>query len=342
MKQTDPQAFELIELQLGYRGTSSGTLVLTDRLSLKAGSHEIIGLIGRNGCGKSSLLRTLVRLQPPLNGKIYIHGKDVRQITPTEYARMVGFVSTENPSIPHMSVGELVALGRFPHTNWMGALSTIDKQAVSSAMERAGITQFRKKYLHELSDGERQKCMIARVLAQDTPIVVLDEPTAFLDLPNRYELLRLLNEIAHQNNKTIIYSTHDLNIALHESDKIWLMANGTITEGAPEDLIITKGFHKLFENSDLDFDMHTAVFRLKRNYTRQISLKGDAVLNNWTSRALERIGIQAVDKILNGDGITTCFKNDRPCWTLRLGDRIIDFKTVYDLINTLKMKEKLT
>jgi len=333
---------ELQQVDIGYATGGSMPVTLANQLSLAVRTGEIIGLIGRNGCGKSTLLRTLVRLQSPLKGKILVNGHDISSIPRLEFARAVGFVSTENVNIQHITVTELVSLGRFPYTNWIGSFSADDSAAVSKAIELAGIPHLRKKYLHELSDGERQKTMIARVLAQDTQVVVLDEPTAFLDLPNRYELLRLLNELAHENGKTILYSTHDLNIALDESDKLWLMASGKITEGAPEDLIITKGFHKLFENSDLDFDMDTAGFRLKRKFSEAFTLSGDAGLNIWTSRALERIGMRTVTGDKSRRHVTTGYQKGMPCWSLLMNDKTEEYNSIYDLVSSLKKHKKLT
>jgi len=236
-----------------------------------------------------------------------------------------------------MRVFELVSLGRFPYTNWVGSFSGLDWAAVNSAIELTGIDHLRNKMLHELSDGERQKTMIARALAQDTRIIILDEPTAFLDLPNRYELLRLLNKLAHQMGKTVLYSTHDLSIALHESDKLWLMASGNITEGAPEDLIITKGFHKLFENSDLYFDMNTADFRLQRKWSGYIKVSGDPELMLWTSRALERIGIETREEDTGCGHIIAGYQQGSPVWSLNYKEQLHTFSSVYDLISFLKL-----
>ncbi|MBN2273057.1 MAG: ABC transporter ATP-binding protein [Bacteroidales bacterium] len=342
MHKTDDILLEWKDVSIGYRKNNVISSMLAENLSMKVRTGEIIGLIGRNGCGKSTLLRTMVRLQSSLKGKIMIGGKDINSISRTEYAKTVGFVSTESISIHHMTVAELVSLGRFPYTNWIGVFTALDREIVDNAINLAGISHIQDKYLYELSDGERQKTMIARVLAQDTKVMVLDEPTAFLDLPNRYEMLRLLNELAHQNGKTIIYSTHDLSIALYESDRLWLMAAGKITEGAPEDLIITKGFHKLFENSDIDFNMDTAGFQLKREFTGMMAVTGEASLNYWTSRALERIGIRTGREGSVKESIVTDFQNGTPVWFLYLYDKTYSFYSVYDLISFLKNYKKLT
>jgi len=328
---------ELQQVGIGYAKSTSGMCLLADQLSMQVKTGEIIALVGRNGCGKSTLLRTMARMQSPLKGTVLIGGKDIKSIARLEFARILSYVSTEIVDIPYISVSELVSLGRYPYTNWIGSFTGPDKAAVNHAIELAGIGHLRNKILHELSDGERQKTMIARALAQDTRIIILDEPTAFLDLPNRYELLRLLNQLAHEMGKTVLYSTHDLSIALHESDKLWLMASGNVIEGAPEDLIITKGFHKLFENSDLYFDMNTADFRLRRKYTGHIRVEGDPELMLWTSRALERIGIKSRDEDTGSAQIVAGYQDGSPVWSLHYNEQLQHFSSVYDLISYLKI-----
>jgi iron complex transport system ATP-binding protein len=339
VKVAESNCIELQKVGIGYARSSSGICILADTLSMQIKTGEIIALVGRNGCGKSTLLRTVARMQLPLKGTVLIGGRDIKSIERLEFARILSYVSTEIVDIPHMRVYELVSLGRFPYTNWLGSFSGPDKAAVNKAIELAGIGNLCNRMLHELSDGERQKTMIARALAQDTLIIVLDEPTAFLDLPNRYELLRLLNMLAHQMGKTILYSTHDLSIALHESDKLWLMASGNITEGAPEDLIITKGFHKLFENSDLYFDMNAADFRLQRKYSGNIRVSGDPELMLWTSRALERIGIKTWDEDTGSGHIVADYQHGLPVWSLKYKEQMQAFSSVYDLISFLKLSQ---
>jgi cobalamin transport system ATP-binding protein len=339
MKVPESHFIELQQLGIGYAKSTSGVCVLADLLSMKVKAGEIIALIGRNGCGKSTLLRTIARMQLPLKGAVLIGGRDIKSIARLEFAKILSFVSTEIVDVPHMKVSELVSLGRFPYTNWIGSFSGPDRAAVNSAIELAGIGSLRNKMLYELSDGERQKTMIARALAQDTRIIVLDEPTAFLDLPNRYELLRLLNKLAHQMGKTVLYSTHDLSIALHESDKLWLMASGNVNEGAPEDLIITKGFHKLFENSDLYFDRNAADFRLQRKYTGSIKVSGDPELILWTSRALERIGIKIREEDTGSGHIVAGYQEGSPVWSLNFREQLKTFSSVYDLISFIKFTQ---
>ena len=153
---------------------------------------ELIAVIGRNGIGKSTLLRTLTGLQPPLGGEILYSGKNIREYSRMELAQKVGYISTEIVKVSNMRVYDLVALGRFPHTNWIGKIEAKDHEVIMDALEKTSMVSFRRKFVSELSDGERQKAMIARILAQDTGIMIMDEPTAFLDVASKYEILHLM------------------------------------------------------------------------------------------------------------------------------------------------------
>lgn len=326
----------LENLDIGYVKPASKLLTLLCDITLTVRTGEIIGLLGRNGSGKSTLLRTIAGLHHPLKGKVLINEQTVHELSGIVRAKLIGYVSTEQINADHISVSELVTLGRFPYTNWIGTLSDDDKKIINNALNMTGIYELRDKMINKLSDGERQKTMIARALAQNTAIIVLDEPTAFLDLPNRYHILRLLNELAHIHQKTIIYSTHDLNIALNESDKLWLINNGKILEGAPEDLIITKGFHKLFENSDIDFNNNTSEIFMRRTYIGNIHVQGDRELNYWTGRALERLGLLSAGDKPALASVITGFKDNKAFWSLHYMNTIQDFYSVYDLVSGIK------
>ena len=283
-------------LSIGYSEGNKNQKILFSDLNLTCRRGEIIGLIGKNGSGKSTLLKTLAGLLKPLDGNIFINDSTIRRFTRRELARQVSFVSTEVPVIPNLSVSELVSLGRYPYTDWTGRLSREDMEQVNTSIEQVDIGYLSAKPVSEISDGERQRVMIARALAQDTGIMILDEPTAFLDLPNKYEILRLLNHLASAKGKTILFSTHDLGIAFHEADKIWLFLNDRIMTGAPEDLLINKGFFKLFENSSLKFDLTRGEIRPERSFILKMGIRGEGVLRIWTAQALERLGIDAVDE----------------------------------------------
>jgi len=207
------------ELEIGFRTAGTRNISLMSEISVNARQGELITLIGRNGSGKSTLLRSLMRLQPVLSGSILLNNRNIEDHSRREFAMLCGFVSTEAISTGNLSVYELVALGRFPYTNWIGKVRAEDRDLIDSSLERVGLMALKDKMLAEISDGERQRAMIARALAQDTDLLILDEPTAFLDLPNRYEVIKLLKDLTRQG-KSVIFSTHDLNIVIDQVDKI--------------------------------------------------------------------------------------------------------------------------
>lgn len=238
-------------LRIGYSSGRRSISILPE-LNISASSGELIAVIGRNGIGKSTLLRTLAGLQPALAGNIKLYGRDISEYSRIEIARKIGYISTEVIKVNNMSVYDLVAIGRFPHTNWIGNIDHDSREAISMAISKAGIKGFEFRPVTELSDGERQRVMIARVLAQDTEIMIMDEPTAFLDIAGRYEITKLAYDLT-RSGKTIIYSTHDLNPALTSADKIWLLFKEKMIEGTPEELIVNGSFEKLFESSYFNF-----------------------------------------------------------------------------------------
>ncbi len=192
---------------------SYGQRVLLEDATATFGCGEFVALLGRNGAGKSTLLRTIAGLARPSKGEILLDGRDIATLGHREIAKSVAVVSTDRVRVQNLNVADAVALGRAPHTNWLGRLTAEDRHHVGRALEITGLTGFTAKTLDTLSDGERQRVMIARALAQQTPVIILDEPTAYLDLPARYEILALLRGLAHDEGKTIICSTHDLEIA---------------------------------------------------------------------------------------------------------------------------------
>ncbi len=206
-------------LSIGY---AAERLLLQDA-SFSIPSGSVVALLGRNGAGKSTLMRTIAGLQKPLSGSINIENHNIANLDETQRAMLVSLVTTERIRIPNLSCTTLVALGRSPHTNWLGTLTAEDAAIIDRAIERVGMSHLAHKSCDTLSDGELQRIMIARALAQQTPIILLDEPTAFLDMPSRYQLLALLAEIAHQENKTILLSTHELNLATDHCDAIALV-----------------------------------------------------------------------------------------------------------------------
>ncbi|MDR2938123.1 MAG: ABC transporter ATP-binding protein, partial [Prevotellaceae bacterium] len=215
----------LHNLSIGYASKGKARAVFPP-LSAEAHEGELVSLIGRNGQGKSTLLRTLVGFQPALAGSVSIFEKDIAEYDLRTLSTLVSYVSTDNVKVGNLKVFDLVSLGRHPYTGWFGTLSQADKEVVMHSLEMVGMANFAWRNTNRLSDGERQRAMIARALAQGTPIMVLDEPTAFLDLPNKYEVVLLLKKLAKEQQKTILFSTHDLSVALKASDRMWVMCEG--------------------------------------------------------------------------------------------------------------------
>ena len=214
-------------------------------------------LIGHNGTGKSTLLRTIARLQPSIDGRVLIGGNDISTLKPTRLSRMLSIVLTSRPDVRNMTVEELVALGRAPYTGFWGRLSADDRRIVRQSIESVGITAMAERRVCTLSDGEMQKVMIAKSLAQQTPVILLDEPTAFLDFPGKIDLMLLLQRLAHEERKTILLSTHDLETALQTADRLWLLANGALHDGTPHELADQGFIDDYIGRKSVKFDKQT-------------------------------------------------------------------------------------
>ncbi len=203
----------LEHISLGY-----GSRRLLDNASATFEHGTLTALLGRNGAGKSTLLRAIASLGNLDGGTVSLGGDDIKRLHPEQIARLVSFVTTDKVRIPNLTCQDVVALGRAPYTNWIGRMQDIDREIVAEALAAVGMSDFANKTMDAMSDGECQRVMIARALAQQTPIILLDEPTAFLDLPTRHEICSLLHRLAHEDGKTILFSTHDLDIAMSQCD----------------------------------------------------------------------------------------------------------------------------
>ncbi|MBQ6189548.1 MAG: ABC transporter ATP-binding protein [Bacteroidaceae bacterium] len=223
---------------------------------------ELCCLLGANGAGKSTLLRTLAAFQPALSGEMWIGERKLTEIPPRQLSTMIGIVLTERIRTGGITVRDMVEMGRSPYTNFWGRLKEEDNREVDEAMQQVGITQFADRQISTLSDGERQKVMIAKALAQGTPIILLDEPTAFLDFPSKVEIMLLLSRLAHEMGKTIFLSTHDLDLALQTSDCLWLMGrNLPLAVGTPREL--ASELPRYFPSRHLSFDAETLRFNIR-------------------------------------------------------------------------------
>jgi iron complex transport system ATP-binding protein len=337
MKEANHHILKIQDLHIGYdRHASSRRSIVYGPVNTVIDAPELIGIIGRNGIGKSTLLRTLTGIQHSITGTVQIRGQEINKITRADRAKLISYVSTEAVHVQNLRVLELVSMGRFPYTNWFGKLNANDQDIIQDSIQQTGINLLLEKPVYQLSDGERQKVMIARALAQDTPVIFLDEPTAFLDLPARHETMRLLNNLTRNKNKLIIFSTHDLSIAMDEVDKLWLMADGGLLEGAPEDLLMNQGFRGLFKNSSLDFDPRSLAFRFSRNLKNRILITGDEKYLIFTQKAMERIGFESTASKETTYTITVIADSDIPVWHVNGPNLHRSFPTIYQLTSFLR------
>ena len=293
-------------LSIGYSNNTAKHEVQSQlNLELKAG--ELVCLIGPNGCGKSTLLRTISGLQKSIAGEVLMDGKALHQLSIRRRARRIALVLTDRVDLENATVFNIVAFGRHPYSNWWGRLSAQSETLIKSSISMVNLSHKMHCNINELSDGERQRVMIAKALAQDTPIVLLDEPTAHLDLPNRVEIMLLLHRLAHDTNKCILLSTHELDMALQAADKIWLMSTHLGIEcGVPEDLVFNGSFNRVFQSNNFVFNATNGNFSMNYPMTRKVWVEGDKTRMYWTLRALARASYRVVPEasttiIVNAD-----------------------------------------
>lgn len=251
------ETIRLENLSIGYRDKKSVKTVAAG-ISATIRQGELTCLLGANGVGKSTLLRTLSAFQPKLGGSIVIEGRELSDYNDRERSRLIGVVLTEKPVVQDMTVTELVGLGRSPYTDFWGRMSANDNRVVSESLRQVGISHLSGRYVDTLSDGERQKVMIAKALAQQTPVIFLDEPTAFLDFPSKVETMLLLRRICREASKTVFLSTHDLELALQTADTVWLMQRGEpVAIGTPRQLALEGCLNRYVERPQVRFDRET-------------------------------------------------------------------------------------
>lgn len=284
-------------LTIGYH-QKNNVYIVSKQINESIRSGELTCLLGSNGVGKSTLLRTLSGFQPKLAGDILISGRDIVSFSDKELATVVSVVLTDRCDIYNMTVTEMIDMGRSPYTGFFGNLSDNDKNIVNQAINATGIAHLVNRMIHTLSDGERQKVMIAKALAQDTRIIYLDEPTAFLDFPSKVEMMQLLYRLSREMDKTIFLSTHDLELALQIADKIWIMEKGEgVLVGTPEDLALNGQLNRSFVSKGLLFDNTTGIFKVDNECYSQVKLIGNGIKCAMIRKALFRCGILAHDQI---------------------------------------------
>lgn len=285
------------DLCIGYHGRSINftkreeAKKIAGPINLKLHAGKLVCLLGANGAGKSTLIKTLAGIQVPISGQVIIGSKQIRKLSPQELAKKLSLVLTETVRSWNLDVYSLISLGRFPYTGWLGNLSEEDLSIINFAIEAVNLSAFTTRKVDELSDGEKQRVMLARALVQDTGLIILDEPTAHLDIPNRISLMGLLHNLSREQHKAILLSTHELDLALQIADEIWLFdGHGNLITGTPEELVMNDHFSSVFDKSGTLYDKSTGVFKMKAHKGPLIEMAGEGIPAFWTCRALERIG----------------------------------------------------
>jgi iron complex transport system ATP-binding protein len=294
MRVSSDAALRTCDLAVGYSARRTQHVVLEHvNLSVRAG--ELVCLLGPNGIGKSTLLRTLARMQPALWGTVELGGADLRSITHAELALRLGVVLTERVVVEALPVRRVVELGRYPHSGWFGRIADRDRRVVDWALDAVGARHIADRDFSRLSDGERQRAMIARALAQEPLLLLLDEPTAFLDVPSRVELMGLLRQLTRNGRLAVVVSTHDLELALRTADAVWLvMPGGDLMTGAPEDVVLAGGIGQAFEGRQIRFHPEERSFRLLTGNGGDAVVHGSGLRAALAAAVLEREGYAVV------------------------------------------------
>jgi len=325
------------DLQIGFQPSRVSRKVVASGLNLDLHGGEFVCLAGPNGVGKSTLLRTLTRLQPALGGEVRLSGRPLREYSSKELAGLVSVVLTGQVEVNAMRVRELVGLGRFPHTGIFDSRSQEDERAVENALALTDVSQLADRFVQELSDGERQRVMIARALAQEPLLLVLDEPTAFLDLPGRISIMHLLRDLARGRGQAVLTSTHDLDLAMRSADRIWLMnRGGSIAQGSPEDLVLSGQFGHTFSQANLRYNMSTGQFEEERAGARPVVLCAEGLAGAWTAHALRRAGFEVLVEgaeylpLIEVEG-----QGGANCWRLTWQGVSRELSSIYALLSAL-------
>lgn len=314
---TDTPLLSTHQLSVGY---GENTVLNNIRVHLKAG--ELVCFMGPNGIGKSTLIKTLMGLQQPLSGEIRFQSDKNRE-------RQMAVVLTDRIQHPQLTVEELITLGRYPYLNWNLTLRDEDKAFVNKSIEQVRIQHLVDKKISELSDGQMQMVMIARALAQDTPILLLDEPTAHLDLNNRVEIMNVLKRLTRETNRGILLATHELDLALQTADKVWIATpDKKIKTGIPEDLVLDGSFDEVFQFKG--FDLKTGKIEHPITQTKTVKLIGSGHEFLWTKNALERSGFE-----VKNDGelsVQTVSENGKTYWLANYS-RLNSIRSLLDVLN---------
>ncbi|MCJ8345421.1 ABC transporter ATP-binding protein [bacterium] len=320
---------KVTDLKTGY-----DQKIVSEKISLEVYPAELICILGPNGAGKSTLLKTIAKLLPSKGGEIHFSQKNLRDIAIKELSKHLAVVLTDRIIIEYMNVLEFISLGRFPYTNIIGTLQDQDKKVIDHIIKQLHLQDLQCNDLSNLSDGQRQRVMIARALVQDTGLVILDEPTAFLDLPSKVELMNLLSKLCSEHKTSFLVSTHDLDLALSHADRIWLVdQNGKLHDGAPEDLVLAGVFNQVFDSKYLTFDLESSTFINRAKDYLPISIEAQGLQKLWIERALLRLGFKESSK----DSDLKVLQSEDG-WIIEYSDSKKQYSSIYSLCKFLKSK----
>jgi iron complex transport system ATP-binding protein len=320
---------ELQNLSVGYISKKSKNIILKN-VDAKLEKGKLTCFLGRNGAGKSTLLKTILGVIEPIEGSILISQREMKNISANERARKISAVLTDVVKIEHISVEEFVALGRIPHTNWRGIIESEDKKHINNAITICEIDNIRNKIITELSDGQLQKVNIARAICQDTDLILLDEPTAHLDVSNKFKVFEILRKLAIDHKKSIFIITHDLELAFQNADILWVIdKKGKMQSGVTEDLLLDKKIIDSFLTSNFEFDYISGKFLYKRESRISFQLEGDSESTYWTKQALYKNGY-GVDT--NSNFALKIDKDLKQWMLLENNSTISEFSSIKELI----------
>lgn len=326
----------LENLSTGY-AEPRGRRTVSLELNLGISSGEVVMLMGPNGSGKSTLMHTIAGLLPPLSGQVKILGQSLARLGRRDVARALSLVLTERVDGGNMTVWDIATLGRYPYTNFFGKLQREDEKMVAEAIEQCHLKGMEQRLIAELSDGERQRVMVARALAQDTPLILLDEPTAHLDLPSRLDLVLMLRRLAHELGKSMLISTHELDLALSWGDRLWLMdREGKVISDIPEALVLGGHVGRVFGNQELSYDVERGEFLVKREDLRPICLVAEGMPSEdhhvyWTMHALSRLGYKRSEDTDTGLKLVVTPTD----WQIKNGEEVRSYGSLTDLVSAL-------
>jgi iron complex transport system ATP-binding protein len=292
-----PILLKTSKLSLGYQQKNKETVFLQRDLNLDLYEGELVCLIGPNGCGKSTLIRTLSGIQQPLSGNVLMEDKNLADIHITERSDLMGVVLTDKDAVENITVHEIVSLGRYRSSNWLGQVNEEDEKKISDAIDLVSLKGFDDRMYGSLSDGEKQRAFIAKILASDSMIMLLDEPTVHLDIPNKVSIMTLLRDLTRKSGHALLVSTHELDLAMQLADQIWLMVTGEILyTGTPEEILQSGLLDKIFGSETLSFNPGSGSFCIKTRNHLSVRIEGEGSLYQMTLQALKRLGYEINQK----------------------------------------------